>query len=53
MRAAGRPLKVLHVDDDPLNLRVVQEILAAFGHAAVSCASGRARGEATLSSRSA
>jgi len=42
MRAAGRPLKVLHVDDDPLNLRVVQEILAAFGHAAVSCASGRA-----------
>jgi CheY-like chemotaxis protein len=27
----GRPLKVLHVDDDPMNLRVVQEILAAFG----------------------
>ena len=36
-----RPLKVLHVDDDPLNLRVVQEILAAFGHAAVSVANGR------------
>jgi len=37
---AGRPLKVLHVDDDPMNLRVVQEILGAFGHAAVSTCSG-------------
>jgi len=26
---SGRPLKVLHVDDDPMNLRVVQEILGA------------------------
>ena len=24
---SARPLKVLHVDDDPMNLRVVQEIL--------------------------
>ncbi|WP_309087212.1 response regulator [Phenylobacterium sp.] len=38
---AGRPLKVLHVDDDPMNLRVVQEILTAFGHAAVMASSGR------------
>ncbi len=37
----GRPLKVLHVDDDPMNLRVVQEILGAFGHDAVMACSGR------------
>ena len=36
----GRPLKVLHVDDDPMNLRVVQEILGAFGHHAVMACSG-------------
>lgn len=36
----GRPLKVLHVDDDPMNLRVVQEILGAYGHHAVMAASG-------------
>jgi CheY-like chemotaxis protein len=35
-----RPLKVLHVDDDPMNLRVVQEILGAFGHKAVMACSG-------------
>lgn len=35
-----RPLKVLHVDDDPMNLRVVQEILGAFGHHGVSACSG-------------
>jgi len=35
-----RPLKVLHVDDDPMNLRVVQEILGAFGHQAVMACSG-------------
>jgi CheY-like chemotaxis protein len=38
---AGRPLRVLHVDDDPMNLRVVQEILTAFGHTAVMAASGQ------------
>ena len=37
----GRPLKVLHVDDDPMNLRVVQEILGAFGHEAVMACCGR------------
>ncbi|TAJ74786.1 MAG: response regulator [Phenylobacterium sp.] len=36
-----RPLKVLHVDDDPMNLRVVQEILGAFGHKAVMACSGQ------------
>lgn len=36
----GRSLKVLHVDDDPMNLRVVQEILNAFGHQAVMACSG-------------
>jgi CheY-like chemotaxis protein len=41
MSAAGRPLTVLHVDDDPMNLRVVQEILNAFGHTAVLASSGR------------
>ena len=34
-------MKVLHVDDDPMNLRVVQEILGAFGHIAVLATSGR------------
>lgn len=38
---ASRPLKVLHVDDDPMNLRVVQEILGAFGHQAVMACSGQ------------
>ena len=38
--ADGRPLKVLHVDDDPMNLRVVQEILGAFGHHGVMANSG-------------
>lgn len=37
----GRPLKVLHVDDDPMNLRVVQEILGAFGHQAVMACCGQ------------
>ena len=37
----GRPLKVLHVDDDPMNLRVVQEILSAFGHTGILVASGK------------
>jgi CheY-like chemotaxis protein len=36
----SRPLVVLHVDDDPMNLRVVEEVLAAFGHTAVKAASG-------------
>lgn len=35
-----RPLRVLHVDDDPMNLRVVDEILRAFGHHAVAASSG-------------
>lgn len=35
-----RPLTVLHVDDDPVNLRVVEEILTAFGHRAVKALSG-------------
>ena len=38
---AGRPLRVLHVDDDPMNLRVVQEILGAFGHEGVIACSGQ------------
>ena len=36
----GRSLVVLHVDDDPMNLRVVEEILSAFGHKAVRAVSG-------------
>ena len=35
-----RPLVVLHVDDDPMNLRVVEEILGAFGHTSVKATSG-------------
>jgi CheY-like chemotaxis protein len=35
-----RPLVVLHVDDDPVNLRVVEEILTAFGHRPVRASSG-------------
>jgi CheY-like chemotaxis protein len=36
-----RPLAVLQVDDDPMNLRVVEEILTAFNHIAVKVTSGR------------
>jgi CheY-like chemotaxis protein len=35
-----RSLVVLHVDDDPMNLRVVEEILRAFNHTAVKTTSG-------------
>ena len=35
-----RPLVVLHVDDDLMNLRVVDEILKAFGHEAVGAMGG-------------
>lgn len=35
-----RPLSVLHVDDDPLNLLVVREILTAFGHLPTSVDNG-------------
>ena len=35
-----RPLVVLHVDDDPMNLRVVEEILGAFHHTSIKAASG-------------
>lgn len=35
-----RSLVILHVDDDPMNLRVVEEILGAFGHKAVKTTSG-------------
>lgn len=38
--SAGRTLNVLHVDDDPMNLRVVEEILSAFGHNTVKASSG-------------
>jgi CheY-like chemotaxis protein len=34
-------LKVLHVDDDPMNLRVVEEILTAFGHTSVKTSCGQ------------
>jgi CheY-like chemotaxis protein len=37
---AVRPLYVLHVDDDAMNRRVVEDILAAFGHRTVSVGSG-------------
>jgi len=36
----GRSLVILHVDDDPMNLRVVDEILSAFGHTSVRACSG-------------
>ena len=36
----GHSLVILHVDDDPMNLRVVEEILTAFHHTAVNAASG-------------
>jgi CheY-like chemotaxis protein len=36
----GRSLVVLHVDDDAMNLRVIDEILTAFGHVSVRAASG-------------
>ncbi|MBS0361396.1 MAG: response regulator [Proteobacteria bacterium] len=35
-----RSLVVLHVDDDPMNLRVVEEILGAFGHTAIKATNG-------------
>ena len=36
----GKPLVILHVDDDPMNLRVVEEILTAFHHTSVKTTSG-------------
>ena len=36
-----RQLAVLHVDDDPMNLRVVEEILTAFNHISTKVTSGR------------
>lgn len=39
-RKVGEPLSVLHVDDDPLNLRVVQEILSAFGLTSTQASNG-------------
>jgi CheY-like chemotaxis protein len=39
-QTAPRALRVLHVDDDPMNLRVVQEIMGAFGHSAQGVCSG-------------
>ncbi|WP_394763687.1 response regulator [Phenylobacterium sp.] len=36
----GRSLVILHVDDDPMNLRVVEEILTAFHHTAIKASSG-------------
>ena len=36
----GRSLVVLHVDDDAMNLRVVDEILTAFGHTSIRAVSG-------------
>ncbi|MFL5298527.1 MAG: response regulator [Phenylobacterium sp.] len=36
----GRSLVVLHVDDDAMNLRVVEEILTAFGHRSVRAVCG-------------
>lgn len=35
-----RTLVILHVDDDPMNLRVVEEILGAFNHTTVKTTSG-------------
>jgi CheY-like chemotaxis protein len=35
-----RSLVILHVDDDPMNLRVVEEILTAFHHTAIKAGSG-------------
>jgi len=36
-----RSLVILHVDDDPMNLRVVEEILGAFGHTAIKATCGQ------------
>ena len=35
-----RSLVILHVDDDPMNLRVVEEILTAFNHRTVKASCG-------------
>jgi CheY-like chemotaxis protein len=37
---AAAQLVILHVDDDPMNLRVVSEILSAFGFTGVQAGSG-------------
>jgi CheY-like chemotaxis protein len=36
-----RRLQILHVDDDLLNLRVVEDIMCAFGHVAFGATSGQ------------
>jgi CheY-like chemotaxis protein len=38
---AGRALRVLHVDDEPLNRRLVADILAGCGHSGVEAQSGQ------------
>jgi CheY-like chemotaxis protein len=43
---ALQPLAILHVDDDPLNLRVVADIMGAFGHGTFGVVSGQAALEA-------
>jgi CheY-like chemotaxis protein len=35
-------LQILHVDDDLLNLRVVEDIMCAFGHVSFGVSSGQA-----------
>jgi CheY-like chemotaxis protein len=37
-----RRLQILHVDDDLLNLRVVEDIMCAFGHVSFGVSSGEA-----------
>ena len=37
-----RRLQILHVDDDLLNLRVVEDIMCAFGHVAFGASCGEA-----------
>jgi CheY-like chemotaxis protein len=36
-----RRLQILHVDDDLLNLRVVEDIMCAFGHVSFGATSGQ------------
>src|SRR5687768_6387529 len=39
MRTPGRPLRVLHIDDEPVNLLVMEHLLRELGHEPIGVAS--------------
>ncbi len=40
--SCAEPLRLLHVDDDPINMMVLDQLLTALGHRPVGVASAQA-----------